>query len=144
MRDLALAIIVFSLGLAALIHVYWAAGGRWAADAAVPRHAAAKGGAALFQPSPLITLAVAVVLVGVAALASLVHSNAAIGMPWFWARSLLAVCGGGFVLRAIGDFRYVGFFKRVTDSRFAYWDTRVFSPLILLIGLACLLIAAQI
>lgn len=144
MRDLALGIIVLSLGMAALVHVYWAAGGRWGVDAAVPRRSAAKGGEALFQPSALTTLAVAVVLVGVAALAALVHSGSTIGMPWFWARTLLAVCGGGFVLRAIGDFHYVGFFKRITDSRFAYLDTRVFSPLILLIGLACLLIAAQI
>jgi hypothetical protein len=31
--------------------------------------------------------------------------------------------------RAVGDFRYVGFFKRVRDSRFATLDTRVYSPL---------------
>jgi hypothetical protein len=40
-----------------------------------------------------------------------------------WA--LVAVFG----LRAIGDFRYLGFFKRVTGTRFARADTLVYSPL---------------
>jgi hypothetical protein len=34
-----------------------------------------------------------------------------------------------FALRAIGDFRYVGFFKRIRDSRFARLDTLAYSPL---------------
>jgi hypothetical protein len=34
-------------------------------------------------------------------------------------------------LRAVGDFRAVGFSKRVRDTRFAWWDTRLFSPLCL-------------
>ncbi len=34
-----------------------------------------------------------------------------------------------FVLRAVGDFHYVGFFKRVRGSVFARRDTWVFSPL---------------
>ena len=34
-----------------------------------------------------------------------------------------------FALRAIGDFRYVGFFKRIRDSRFAHLDTIAYSPL---------------
>jgi hypothetical protein len=34
-----------------------------------------------------------------------------------------------FALRAIGDFRYVGFFKRVRNTGFARLDTRAYSPL---------------
>jgi len=41
-----------------------------------------------------------------------------------------------FLARAIGDFRFVGFFKRVHGSRFAHWDTALYSPLCLVIGLA--------
>jgi hypothetical protein len=33
------------------------------------------------------------------------------------------------VARAVGDFRLVGFFKRVTGTRFARLDSAVFSPL---------------
>ena len=34
-----------------------------------------------------------------------------------------------FAARAIGERRYVGFFKRVRTTEFAWWDTRVYSPL---------------
>ena len=36
-----------------------------------------------------------------------------------------------FAIRAIGEFRYCGFFKKITNSEFAYWDTRIYSPLCL-------------
>jgi uncharacterized membrane protein SpoIIM required for sporulation len=45
-----------------------------------------------------------------------------------------------FALRAIGDFRYVGFFKRIRDTRFARLDTLAYWPLCavlaVLIGIA--------
>ena len=41
------------------------------------------------------------------------------------------------LMRAIGDFRYVGFFKRVRGSRFARMDTTLYSPL-------CLALAAGV
>ena len=34
-----------------------------------------------------------------------------------------------FALRAIGDIRYVGFFKSIRDTRFARLDTLAYSPL---------------
>ena len=46
-----------------------------------------------------------------------------------------------FALRAIGDFRYVGFFKSLGDDPFRTWDTWLFSPLCLAIGLAALTVA---
>ena len=42
-----------------------------------------------------------------------------------------------FAARAIGDFNYVGFFKRVKGSRFAKRDTYLYSPL-------CVVLAALI
>jgi hypothetical protein len=46
-----------------------------------------------------------------------------------------------FFLRAIGEFRYVGFFKSVTATTFAHWDTWAFSPLCLFISIAAALVA---
>jgi hypothetical protein len=40
-----------------------------------------------------------------------------------------------FILRAIGEFKYVGFFKTIRETNFAKWDTKIFSPLCLLIGI---------
>ena len=37
----------------------------------------------------------------------------------------------------------VGFFKRVRDTEFAEWDTRLFSPVSFLLGLGTLWIAAS-
>lgn len=140
MRDVALWVLVIGLGLVVVFHLYWAAGGRLGADAVIPRK---QGGDSLFHPSPIGTLSVALFLLGVIGLGIVVQRGADIAIPWRWMRIVLGACGAVFVLRAIGEFRYVGFFKRVTDSPFAYWDTRLFSPFILLIGIACLVIAVQ-
>jgi len=47
-------------------------------------------------------------------------------LSWF-TRALALV----LLLRAIGDFRLVGFFKRIRGSRFARLDTVLYSPLCL-------------
>ena len=141
MREIALCLLVAGLGAVVVFHFYWAAGGRKGADAVIPRRPAEQGGEPLFHPSPLGTLIVALFLLGVLLLAALVQRGADIVVPWDWLRGLLAVCGEIFILRAIGEFRYLGFFKRIKDSPFAYWDTRLFSPFILVIGIACLIIA---
>ena len=59
------------------------------------------------------------------------------GLP----RDVLTACtwlmAAAFLLRSVGDFRYVGVFKRVAHTRFAYWDTRLFVPICLLLFAAC-------
>jgi hypothetical protein len=64
------------------------------------------------------------------------------GLPsWLfeWGTRVLAAV---FFLRAIGEFRLVGFFKRVRNTRFARWDTLLFSPLCLFMALVLMLIAS--
>ncbi len=121
------------------IHIYWAAGGKAGKGAAVP----IKNGRPVLMPGPMITLLVAVGLFAIAALLA-----ARIGwltLPGFpYQRDLVQIAvwliAAVFALRAIGDFRYVGFFKRVRDSRFARLDTFAYSPLCaclaLLIGIS--------
>ena len=48
-----------------------------------------------------------------------------------------------FLLRAVGEFRYVGFFKRRHGTRFATLDTWLFSPLCAFIGLAFVYVATR-
>ena len=45
-----------------------------------------------------------------------------------------------FMVRALGDFKYVGFFKTAKNSKFSLLDTRYYSPLCLLMGLLILLL----
>lgn len=113
----------------AVWHIYWAFGGRVAHLAALP----IKDGKPLFRPSAAGTFVVGAALIGfgwlTAANAGLVAAPAARWLPWAGLAVALALLG-----RAIGDFRYVGFFKRLGDNPFARLDTRVYSPLCLLLS----------
>ena len=46
-----------------------------------------------------------------------------------------------FVLRAIGEFRMLGFFKSIKGTDFAFWDTWLYTPLFLALGLGALWLA---
>jgi hypothetical protein len=110
------------------VHIYWAAGGKAGKGAAAP----SKNGRPVLMPGPTTTLLVALGLFAIAALL-------AVRIGWFalpafpYQHDLVQVAvwliATVFALRAIGDFRYVGFFKRVRDSRFARLDTFAYSPL---------------
>ncbi len=133
---LATMLIATFLALAAL-HVYWAAGGRWGASAAVP----SKDGRPLFRPSRMGTLGVALALI--AASGVVLGARGWAGNPevTFILRGLLLAIALMFFLRAIGNFRSVGFFKQPNDSAFASLDTLVYSPLCLAIALAALVVS---
>mgnify|MGYP001369383804 CR=1 FL=1 len=45
-----------------------------------------------------------------------------------------------FLLRAIGEFKYLGFFKKIKDTEFGKWDSILYSPLCLFIGICGVLI----
>lgn len=114
-----------------LWHVYWLLGGRVGRDAAIPE----VNGKPVFQPSAAATLVVAIVLALCALLLAAVAGLVPLPLPNMlltWLTRGLAVV---LLLRAIGDFRLVGFFKRVRDTRFARLDTTVYSPLCLLLAI---------
>jgi hypothetical protein len=121
------------LALLGALHAYWALGGRFGKGAVIPE----RNGVPLFKPGVAATLVVAVLLwAGAACLlmrlgffGEVLPAGISTGAAWVMALV--------FLLRAIGDFRYVGFTKRVARSRFAYWDTRLYSPLCLLIAASC-------
>ena len=138
--------LTFSLGISVallllaigLLHGYWAFGGRWASRVVIPEI----GGNSAFRPSVAATVAVAFALFTAAALVAgrlnLWQSNL---LPGWVFRVGTWVLAGVFLVRAIGDLRLVGFFKKVRDTSFARWDTRLFSPLCLCIGLVMILLA---
>lgn len=108
-----------------LIHLYWAAGGRVGHAAAIPQ----VGDKPSFQPGAIATIAVAFALFGAAGVVAI--RSGVLADP---ALSFLATVGSWalaaiLALRAVGDFRLVGFFKRVTGTPFARADTLFYSPL---------------
>jgi Protein of unknown function (DUF3995) len=121
------------------IHVYWVLGGKWGLAVAVPTNAE---GQPLFRPGPVATLVVAggLLLMGLVVLVrgGLIQFDGLPDRVGEWSVWAIATI---FLLRAGGDFRYVGFFKREQSSHFARMDTRYFSPLCLVIGILAVLLA---
>jgi len=132
--------VVFSvLVLLAGMHVLWAFGWQFGSKSVVPE----VDGKPAFVPGRLACLAVAALLATAAALGALASGWFHIApLPsWLW-----RVGTGGvslvFVLRAIGDFRLVGMFKRVRGTRFARMDSLIYVPLCLFLALGFALTAA--
>jgi hypothetical protein len=98
-------------------------------------------GKPLFVPSRASTLLVALFLLACAGLVAVTSGLVQLGVPArvpVWACCALAL---GLFARAVGEFRYVGFFKRVRGSRFARLDTMVYSPLCLVLAVGVAVVA---
>ncbi len=116
------------------IHVYWASGGKWGVAVAIPE-LPQKEGARAFLPGRFATLLVAAGLLGMAGLHAQKMGWLSISLPSWLTQYGLLIVGGIFFLRVIGDFRYVGFFKRITNTAFARMDTALYIPLCLIISI---------
>lgn len=116
-------ILVIIFSTIAMLHFYWAMGGRWGIEQSAPLN---EQGQKFLNTGIVSCLVVAVGLVLFAVYYLILPSG------------MLAVTGwiipSIFLIRAIGDFRYVGFTKKVKNSRFAELDTKFFSPLCLIIS----------
>ncbi|TMU78968.1 DUF3995 domain-containing protein [Pseudomonas fluorescens] len=136
--------LVTTFAVIALMHVYWALGGQWAAAVVVPQ-VPVRGFVAsvrpAFKPSGWLTLIVAAALLVIAAL---VCMRVGWGVPAVTHKALQWVISAIALLmfaRAIGDSHLVGFFKDVKGSRFARLDTWVYSPLCAVLGVGLLAVA---
>jgi hypothetical protein len=110
----------------AFVHVYWAFGRQTHENAAIPK---GSDGRPLFRPGRAATVAVAVMLFTAAVIVlGDVGMLAPIG-PIVLYRGGVWVIGVVLLLRTIGDFNYVGLFKRHRVSRFARLDSLVYTPL---------------
>ena len=119
------------LTLLALLHVYWGFGGRSGWLAALPE----VDGEPAFVPSALASFAVAACLAAAALVAAATGGLLSLGWPpspfLRWACYAVAAV---FALRAVGDFRWVGFSKRLRGTRFSRLDDLLYSPLCLLLA----------
>lgn len=129
------AILLICIALAiAIAHVYWAFGGKGSRKF-IPEDDDFKP---LFTPSVGSCLAIAACF----ALLALFAFGKLENYPM---HPIINQYGGYviaiiFFIRAIGDFNYVGFFKKRRHSEFAHHDTFFYSPLCVIIGVLALLV----
>ena len=119
------------------VHFYWAFGGKWGTEGVYPSKA---DGTPMHPPSIAATLIVALGLLSFAVFYLIKAEYIAVQLPLWLNKNGLWILTGIFILRAIGDFNYLGFFKKVKNSKFAVNDTKYYAPLCLIIGLLTLIL----
>ncbi|ASS49492.1 MAG: hypothetical protein A3D31_02755 [Candidatus Fluviicola riflensis] len=120
------------------IHFYWAFGGKWGGDSVLPTKD--DNNTKVLNPSVLPTLIVAFGLLGFGLFILVMSGLIPFNIPEWLFNYGLWIIAGIFILRAIGDFNYVGFFKKIKQTKFGKNDTNYFSPLCLVIGILTIIL----
>ncbi|HEX5005033.1 MAG TPA: DUF3995 domain-containing protein [Gemmatimonadales bacterium] len=137
MTQLLAGVLALAFGLLGALHLAWAAGFRGGSVAVLPT----RDGQAVLRPGPGSALVVAALLAAAALL--VLQRGGLVGalIPPAVAGAGIWTVAAVMAARAIGDRRYVGFLKSVTDSPFARMDTRWYSPIALALGIGTGLVA---
>lgn len=120
------------------IHFYWVFGGKWGSDAVLPTKE--DNNTKTLNPTIIATLIVAFGLLGFGLFILAMSGLITFDTPQWLSKYGLWIIAGIFTLRAIGDFNYVGFFKRIKQTKFSKNDTKYFSPLCLIIGILTIIL----
>lgn len=124
-----LGIILIGLGL---IHFNWVMGGKFGFSESLPKK---ENGERVFNPKKIDSAIVGIGLTIFGIFYVLKSGLIEFNLPsWImeYASWIVPII---FLLRAIGEFRYVGFFKSIKTTEFGKLDTKLFSPLCLAIGI---------
>ncbi|MEO0526191.1 MAG: DUF3995 domain-containing protein [Bacteroidota bacterium] len=132
--SLILIVIFFVIGA---IHFYWAFGGKWGLDSVLPTNGK---GEKVLRPKKKETVFVGVGLLTFALFYVSLSGILTIGIPQWILKYGAWIIPFIFILRAIGEFKYVGFFKRIKHTEFAKMDKWFFTPLCLVIALLGIII----
>ncbi len=129
-----LCLVFFAL---AFIHFNWVLGGEFGYAQSLPTN---ESGERVLNPKRIES---AIVALGLAAFgvfyllkSGLIHTILPMWIMQYggWVISII------FILRAVGDFKYIGFFKSIRNTDFGELDTKIFSPLCLAIGVIGIII----
>ena len=120
------------------IHFYWTFGGKWGFDAALPTNS---DGKKMLNPRVFETLIVAFGLL----IFALLHLEKVqifnLYFPTWFDQFSFKIIAAIFLIRAVGDFKYVGFFKKIRETNFGKLDTKFYSPLSLFLAINAFLIS---
>jgi hypothetical protein len=121
------AILTFASGF----HFYWGFGGQTGVRLSLPQR---EDGTPIAAYGAIGALAVAVVLAMVMVLLLALAGLIRLPLPIALIRAAVAAWALLFAARALSWWRYAGLFKSVRNTDFAHYDTRLYSPLCLLLG----------
>jgi hypothetical protein len=124
-----LSIILIALGL---LHFYWALGGELGFSKSLPTK---ETGERVLNPKKMDSVLVGMGLTAFGIFYVFQTGLIASNLPgWItnYAGWIIPII---FLLRAMGEFNYVGFFKKVKTTEFGKLDTKYFSPFCLVIGI---------
>ena len=123
-----------------IIHFYWSAGGSIGYSSSLP---ADENGNILLAPTTVDCILVGVFLLLFAIVYTQNPSNSNSKILKYFIKFGQWIIPIIFLIRAIGEFKYVGFFKEVTTTEFAQMNPLRFSLLCLTIGCVGIFIALK-
>ncbi|PXY47163.1 DUF3995 domain-containing protein [Flavobacterium hydrophilum] len=123
------------------IHWYWAFGGKWGTQGVYPAN---PDGSPMRPPGIAATLIVAIGLLSFGIFYLIKGEFVSIELPFWLNKNGLWILTGIFIVRAIGDFKYLGFFKKIKNSKFAINDSKYYSPLCFAIGVLTLILGLDL
>lgn len=129
-----LSLILIGLGL---IHFNWVIGGEFGFSESLPTK---ESGERVLNPKKIDSAIVGIGLTIFGVFYILKSGIIDYNLPEWTMKYGSWIIPSIFLLRAIGEFKYVGFFKRVKKTKFGKLDTKFFSPLCLVIGIVGIII----
>lgn len=115
----------------AAIHFYWGYGGQWGFTNSLPTN---EQGVRILNPKTIDSVIVGLGLLLFGTFYLFLGEIVKIKIARWFKNILQWLIPLIFILRAVGDFKYVGFFKEIKTTEFANLDTNFYSPLCLVIG----------
>jgi Protein of unknown function (DUF3995) len=120
-----------------LLHFYWGFGGRWGMAQSLPTN---EQGETVLKPDAMACFVVAFGLMCMSIYVVGFSKIINLPLPYVVSKYGIWVIAFIFLARAIGDFKYAGFSKKIKMTRFAELDTRYYAPLCLYLSVSSILI----
>lgn len=127
-------LILFFIGI---LHFYWAFGGKWAYEKVLPLK---REGDRVINPNSYVTVLVGIVFIFFALIYVVEVRLIELKLPRIISDYGVKLLSLLFILRVTGDFKYIGFFKKIKNTTFAKNDTMLYTPLCLFLGIVAFLI----
>jgi len=124
-----ISIILIGLGL---IHFNWVIGGKFGFSESLPTK---ENGERVLNPKKIHSTIVGIGLTAFGIFYILKSGLIEYNLPEWIMKYVGWIIPILFLLRAIGEFKYIGFFKSVKSTDFGKLDYKLFSPLCLIIGI---------